>query len=193
MDLTVVTATHQRHGFLCQCLHQFQQQHLGGLKCEHIVVSDGIDPHAEKIATDHGARFDFLSEALGQAGSFAKDRGIQLARGKYVCFWDDDNIYEPHALTTLFATASGFDIGVVRAVHRLRKKAGFVTIPRRWDDTFRLGDIDTMNVCVRTELAKKELWEDPKGRHATDFHWLNRLSEHNPTLRYVPIVIGKHV
>jgi hypothetical protein len=68
IDLTVITATCRRPAQMASCLSQFRSQSLGDLRCEHLVVSNAVDPQA---------------------------------RGQYVGFWDDDNLYEPHALARL--------------------------------------------------------------------------------------------
>lgn len=195
MDLTVITATCRRHAQLASCLSQFRNQSLGDLRCEHLVVSDGIDPEARWLADEFGARYVERPEPGGQWGSLARDLGIREARGQYVCFWDDDNLYHPHAIATLYATAFGDDIGVVQTHYRCRTRLGQITIPRRWSGTFQPGDVDTMCVCLRRNLAARETWEQqpPPRRPTTDWHWLHRLERYQPTIRFVPQVIGRHV
>lgn len=193
MELSVITATRQRPAFLAHCLEQFRNQSTGGLRCEHVVVSDGPDAMARELARRVKARYLELDVPLGQWGAFAKDLGVQQARGEYVCFWDDDNIYFPHALATLYASAVGTDVGVARTGHRLRRRPGLTTLPRRWEGRFVKGDIDTMCVCVRTELARTERWGQETNEPGTDYHWLHRLQVRGASIRYVPIVIGAHV
>jgi len=193
IQLSVITATRNRPAQLAHCLHQFHRQSPGNLNCEQIIVSDGKDPTAKLLAKHWGARFFELPEPRGHAGAFAKDFGIQQARGEFVCFWDDDNIYEPHALATLFATALGNDIGVVRTRHRLRVRNQLTTLPRHWSGAFRPGDVDTMCVAVKRELALKESWGDDHPPPGTDFRWLQKLEAHQPRIRYVPVRIGYHL
>lgn len=188
-----MTATFRRPALLAHCLRQFAQQSLGGVVCEQIVVSDGPDPIAQHQARQARARFLELPAPRGHAGAFAKDAGIVAAAGEYVCFWDDDNHYEPHALATMYATISGVDVGVVRARHRLRKRPGSVLIPRRWSGEFVPGDVDTMCVIVRTSLARQELWGDDNPHCGTDHRWLTRLRQHQPRIRFVPVCIGEHL
>ena len=194
-DMTVITATHQRPAQLVNCLSQFQGQSVGSLRCEHLVVSDGIDRQARFLCGQFGARFIERPEPGGQWGSLARDVGIREAQGRYVCFWDDDNLYEPHALATLFAAGDDTDIGVVQTRYRCRTRPGQFAIPRQWTGLFVKGDVDTMCVCVRRELALKELWErqPPPTQPTTDWHWLNRLEQYQPRIRFVPIVIGWHL
>ncbi len=193
MDLSVITATCQRPEFLSHCLHQFAQQSRGGLECEHLVISDGPDGHAKFLAERAGARYFELNSPAGQWGAVAKDLGITQAYGRYVCFWDDDNIFEPHALVSLFAAVQNVEIGIVRTRHRFRKSPGSVVIPRNWRGEFRLGDIDTMCLCVETTLARKEPWESEVAKISNDYEWLMKLMTHQPKFNYLPILIGQHV
>lgn len=194
-DLTVIIATCRRPAQLASCLAQFRTQNLGGLRCEHLVVSDGIDPEARWLAAEFGARYFERPEPGGQWGSLARDEGIRVARGQFVCFWDDDNLYEPHALATLFSAAVGYDIGVVQTRYRCRSRVGQIIIPRRWTGSFRSGDVDTMCICLRRDLALREAWEQrpPPKLPTTDWHWLQRLEKHQPRIRFVPVIIGFHL
>lgn len=137
-------------------------------------------------------QFAELEKQHGSFGAFAKDKGIQMANGEYVAFWDDDNFYYPHAAATLFAAAVNFDIGVVRTSHRCKATGEFITIPREWANRFLFQDIDTMCVCVRKNLAASEKWGNKDTSKGTDYRWLNRLSLANPKMNFVPVVIGSH-
>jgi glycosyltransferase involved in cell wall biosynthesis len=194
-DLTVITATRQRPAQLANCLAQFRQQSVGDLRCEHLVISDGIDPQARSLCQQFGARYIERPTPGGQWGSLARDLGIHEAAGRYVCFWDDDNLYEPHALACLYAVAVDVEIGVVQTRYRCRTRLGQIKIPRVWNGSFRKGDVDTMCVCVRCDLALKETWEQHPipTQPTTDWHWLQRLEQHQPRIRFAPLVIGWHL
>jgi GT2 family glycosyltransferase len=193
VDLSIITATFQRPKHLALCLAQVRQQSLGSLRIEHIVVSDGPDRQARFQSEDAGARYVELPHNQGRWGAAAKDAGLGAAAGQYVCFWDDDNRYEPHAAATLYAAAHGGDIGVVQVRALKRQGAGRIVLPRQWDGVLRFGDIDTMNFCVRRELASLEHWADGNPRSGEDYRWLQRLKDRGASIRYVPIIIGEHL
>lgn len=193
MHLTVITPTYRRPSLLWHCLEQFQRQSQGGLMVEHLVVSDGPDANAQRIAASfpHVTYLELPKKSAAKgAGDAGRDAGIQQAKGEYVCFWNDDNVYYPHALVALYAAAQGVDIGVVQV--RQERGEHAVTIPRRWDGRFRYADIDAACICVRTETARLETWNSAQDA-ASDIRWLERLERYQPTKRFVPIVIGVHL
>lgn len=189
--ISVITATWQRPQLLALCLAQYQQQSLGTLVCEHIVVSDGGDERAKAMAEHFGARYLELEQHQGGWGAYGNDAGVQLAQGKYVVFWNDDNMYYPHALASLYAAANGADIGICQAVHWQGSRNEI--IPKAWHGQFVSGDVDAMCVCVRRELAILESWGGEPVPYDVDFHWLIRLQRRDAVIRFVPVVIGEHL
>lgn len=193
MHISVITATWNRPSQLAACLHQWAAQARGGLEAEMIVVSDGPDPRAAALAQAAGVRFHAREATGGRYGVYAKDAGLALARGDYVCFWDDDNLYEPHALTTLYAAAYGVDLGIVQVRHLDRPTGTLHVIPRTNTNPFRLGNVDTLCLCLRREFALQEAWSGSDAPRNTDHDWLTRLQRHTPKTRLVPIIIGTHL
>lgn len=165
-----------------------------GLGVEHVVVADGHCDGAAQVAKAHGARYVHLEKHVGLWGAACKDLGIAEARGEYVAFWDDDNVYHPHALAVQYATAKGFDIGVNNVSLRERD---WHFIPGAFDGHFVQSHIDTACVCVRREVAGRAKWADHKLRD-NDFSWLRKLC--NPVkgmpslkINFVPIAVAKHI
>jgi glycosyltransferase involved in cell wall biosynthesis len=199
MMLTVITATKNRAPQLAVCIEQVRQQSFAGFDVQHLVVGDGPDPKAQRLCEHYlgmplpaieGPRYLELTRPL-QLGRGCKDMGIAHADGDYVCFWDDDNAYYPHALATLFAATYGVDVGIVCCIHHGVHEA-FCRLPRQpIERKAKFGDIDTMCFCVRTEVARRVLWVDDLGT-GSDHRWLNRLLDLGVTSRFVPAIIGRH-
>jgi hypothetical protein len=104
----------------------------------------------------------------------------------------DDNRYLPHALATLYAAAYGVDLGVVQVVHDDFNSPH--PIPDPWTGTFEFGNIDTMCVCVRRELARTVPWAVPdEPERGEDHRWILRLQQAGATVHFIPIVIGEHI
>jgi glycosyltransferase involved in cell wall biosynthesis len=195
-DISIVTNTWKRHKQLVQCI-EFVRSQKCDIAWEHIVVSDGFDPEVNCICDYYGIKSTFIPRNENQGlsnGHLAKDVGIKLATGKYLVLWDDDNFYFDKALQTLYITAKGYDIGVCGAIYYKKHRDEdypniFFEIPKNWTGEFVLGDIDTMNVCVSTKLAKKVDW-NKTNLYEGDYMWLNELCKNNLNINYNSETIG---
>lgn len=192
-DVSVITATKQRPAQLEQCCRQLKQQQLAGLSIEHIVVSDGPDESARAIAAQYRARFvvSIKPERFARGEASARDVGLRYANGDYVVFWDDDNEYTDNCVRTLFEIARGYDIGIGQTIHYGADGRPRV-IPEDSRSAFHFGQIDTMCICVRRQVALRVRWADCMGRLASDFIWLNGLRRTGVTFRFRPAPIGVH-
>jgi glycosyltransferase involved in cell wall biosynthesis len=183
-QLSVIVAS-SRPQWLANCLYQYQSQSLGGLRVELIVVVEGEERDFAPVLHLHKPDQVIYKRVQGFWGVFAKDTGLKAARGDYVCFWDDDNIYYPHSLATLYAAALGSDIGIVRTGFM---GTWFKEIPRK--HTIEFGNIDTMCLCISRKLAVKVKWSDHLDK-GTDFAYVQKLMEFGPMVRWVDISIGE--
>lgn len=114
--LVSIVLTHfNRPQLLAQALDSIRRQDYPEL--EVILVDDGSDaPEAVRFVASleqefEARRWRIVRQANRYLGA-ARNRGIREARGSYVLFMDDDNIAEPHEVSTFVraAAASGADI-----------------------------------------------------------------------------------
>ena len=185
IDLSIILTT-TRHKDLTRTLSYLQNQSYCGFEIEVIIIAEMDKSAYFNINTTlpfH--QYKIVQRPVsGDFGASAKDLGISMAKGTYVAFWDDDNLFENHALVALYGVAYGFDIGLVRT-HHLDS-----VIPTSAE--IMPGDIDTMCLCVRKTLAMKEKWATANGRYA-DYRWLRSLLLHKPSINRSQIIIGRHL
>ncbi|HEY3969454.1 MAG TPA: glycosyltransferase family 2 protein [Planctomycetaceae bacterium] len=190
MDVSIITPTFDRPKLLWLCCRQVREQ-ITSLKWEHIVISDGPDIRAQRIAERHGAKYLQVPRRENSFGAFARDAGLDAAQGRYVCFWDDDDWYAGNALQTLYDAAQGFDVGVCQMLHG--DPPGSV-VPQRWRGTFEHGDVGAPCCCIKTEVAKRAKWgHEDEQKPGTDFRYFARLQATRITTRFVPKVVAEHV
>lgn len=198
MDVSIVTNTYLNHNDLIRCLIQGKSQQTS-VKYEHIVLSDEIDPVARKISEHYGARYyEFPHE--GKRGAHLKDKGIELAEGAYIVFWDDDNIFYPNYLATLCRISHGYDIGMASILlrpfdltdnkkHYIQNLNLYEKIPYVWKGHFEHCQVDTMSVCVKKTIAERAKWADFNG-YEIDYVWLSKLQG---TINFEDSVVGIHL
>ena len=91
--VTVVVPTRDREQFLLQTLRSIQLQH--DVDLEVVVVDDGSPPGQVDavVATLEDDRIRVLRNDTAQGVSAARNRGIDEARGTWVGFCDDDDLW----------------------------------------------------------------------------------------------------
>lgn len=99
---SVIVPTHRRPALLCRALGSLRAQTFGDF--EILVIDDaGCAETAQATATLLRPQDTFLRRAgkPGPAGS--RNVGLDLARGSWVVFLDDDDVFAPHHLAALHA------------------------------------------------------------------------------------------
>ncbi len=129
--------------------------------------------------------------AVAPGGAYCNDAGIKAALGEYVVFWNDDNLYYKHALSSLHAVSRGAYIGLCQVVHWNEDR--HMILPEAWRGQFKMGEVDTMCICVRRERAQHELWAIEPVPYEVDLGWLTRLQQRGATVNFSPVVIGEHL
>jgi glycosyltransferase involved in cell wall biosynthesis len=186
IDVSVITPTYNRPDQLLNTCHAFKNQFLDGIHAEHIIVHDGHSPQSEKIARHFKAQYFEIQRNPLTIGSDARNLGQQKAHGKYFIFWDDDNMYETHNISSLMYTTWGYDIGICKIIHENK------IIPTQ-QEKITWGDIDTACICVKSELAKNTGWAHGIGK-GEDFRFITQLKNvFNAKINYSPIIVAKHI
>jgi len=103
-EISVILPTYRRPDMLKEALKSVLSQTFEDF--EVVVVNDGGPPDAEEIckrAQDNRVRYILRNHSGVSAG--ALNAGLQTARGRYVAYLDDDDLYKPHHLETLVDAA----------------------------------------------------------------------------------------
>ncbi len=90
---TVIVPTYHRPGFLLEALDSVRRQSIENFEC--IVVDDG-SPEPVSLNTDD--RFRLIRRSMNGGLAAARNTGIEQARGRYITFLDDDDVYTPTRL-----------------------------------------------------------------------------------------------
>ncbi|HZB50769.1 MAG TPA: glycosyltransferase family 2 protein, partial [Mycobacteriales bacterium] len=103
--VSVVVPTHDREGFLTQTLTSVLRQR--DVDLEVVVVDDGSRPGlVPAVAAAAGDdRVRVVRHEVAQGVSAARNRGVAAARGRWVAFCDDDDLWAPDKLRAQLAAA----------------------------------------------------------------------------------------
>lgn len=103
-EVSIVLPTHNRHALLTQTLRSVIWQ--VGVDLEIIVVDDGsTDGTSEVVRGIDDDRIRVLGNPVPLGVSAARNRGISEARGEWVAFLDDDDLWAPDKLASQLRAA----------------------------------------------------------------------------------------
>ena len=103
--VSVVIPTHNRRDFLETAIRSVLWQR--DVEFEAIVVDDGsTDGSAQMLAGIRDPRVRVLRNETADGVSAARNRGIDEARGEWVAFLDDDDVWAPDKLARQLAAAA---------------------------------------------------------------------------------------
>ena len=111
MDISVIVPTYKPGEYIWECLDSLCSQTLAHDRFEVIVVLNGCDKPFSTRITDYikskGGDTDFIYLQTDDAGvSNARNLALDIARGEYITFVDDDDYVSPTYLEELFAHAA---------------------------------------------------------------------------------------
>jgi glycosyltransferase involved in cell wall biosynthesis len=114
--ISVVICSYNREAFIILALESMCKQTLDKALFEVIIVdNNSIDNTKEKchhfIAIHSETTINYITE-LKQGSSFARNTGAAIAKGKLLCFMDDDAIAEEHFLERILNFYKGKENGV---------------------------------------------------------------------------------
>ncbi|MBR3389562.1 MAG: glycosyltransferase [Prevotella sp.] len=97
--VSILVAVYNAEKYLRKCLDSLLEQHLREIQI--ICVDDASTDSSRDILDEYALRDNrveviALPENVGQAR--ARNRGLQVAKGEYVCFLDSDDWFSPDAL-----------------------------------------------------------------------------------------------
>ncbi len=100
--ITVVVPVYNTEKYLRQCLVSISRQSYDHL--DVVLVNDGSTDNSGEICKgfcDTDARFRLVSQDNAGLGA-ARNKGIDLAQGEYICFVDSDDRIHPDYVRTLY-------------------------------------------------------------------------------------------
>jgi glycosyltransferase involved in cell wall biosynthesis len=173
--VSVVTPTWRRNDLLIgRCIASVGAQTHASI--QHVVVSDGPDPALAARMADLGdlVTFEELPEhdPVARWGHRARLRGLELAKGDYIAYLDDDNAFRPDHVARL-AAALEADPGAGFAYSLIQMNGHGPAYIVGADPPF-CGGIDTSAIMHRRTLLETATWRDEGWQETVDWDLVAR-------------------
>jgi len=177
--VSVVIPTHNRPAELQRAVASVLAQ--VDVEVEVCVIDDGSTPAATIVADQ---RVRLIRHDTPQGVATARAHGVAEARGEWVAFLDDDDLWAPTKLQRQLdaaraANASWAFTGAVGVDTELRVVAGTPRGPLELDELFARNSVPAgaSNVLAKAELLARVGTFDPSLRHMADWDFWIRLAK----------------
>jgi glycosyltransferase involved in cell wall biosynthesis len=195
--VSVVVPTYNRPDMLKEAVASVLGQTLTSL--EVVVVNDGGDDLTELLESFHDDRIVYLRLPERRERSAARNTGIRAARGQYIAYLDDDDLYYPDHLATIISFMREQRVQAAYSdAYRARQQmvdGTYVTVDRTvlYADEFDREELLCINfipiLCMvheRSCLEKAGMFDESLRTHEDWDVWI-RIACHYP-IRRVPHV-----
>ena len=132
LPITAIIPTLNRSASLARTLESLEKQ--GALPAELVVIDGSTDPSSQRVVEEWNHRLANCSvvwqaaKVLGAAAQ--RNQGVAIASQPFVCFLDDDILFEPDCLERMWkALAADQKLGAVNAmiINQRYQSPGFVS------------------------------------------------------------------
>ena len=115
MLLSIVVPTYNVEKYIANCLDSLLDQDLSADIYEILVINDGSTDNSPKIATKYSESHDNVIVVNQENGglSEARNKGIALAKGKYIYFIDSDDYIAKNTLGLIMETLETHDLDLL--------------------------------------------------------------------------------
>ncbi len=141
--ISIIIPVYNCENYLKRCLDSVFAQEYDNF--EVICIDDGSTDGSKAIIDNYDLRY-YYQENSGQA--VARNKGIELANGEWICFVDSDDSIEPNYLSKMYkSTNDEIDIVICR-IKRINENGKYNV-----DTTKRLGILNNKEALVYSNLG----------------------------------------
>lgn len=118
--ISVIIPVYNTEKYLPQCLDSVLAQTFNDI--EVICVNDGSSDNSGKILAEYAEK-DMRIKIIGQknqGASGARNAGLDVAKGDWICFTDSDDLLPPNALAVLYEIALASKCKIVASRERFK-------------------------------------------------------------------------
>lgn len=148
IDVSVIIPVYNSEKYLLACVESILSQSFKNF--ELILVDDGSKDSSGKICDEYSDKDDRVITVHKSNGGLcsARNKGLELARGEYIAFCDNDDVYLPGLLEDNYSLAVKHDADVVRFLRR--------RIAEYEDGSKKINDGSMTGICVDSDVAVME-------------------------------------
>lgn len=196
--ISLVVPIYNVEKYLDKCIKSLIDQTYNNI--EIILVNDGSTDNSIEICEKWrklDSRIIIINKENGGL-SDARNFGINVANGRYLCFIDSDDFVGKDMIKKLYESIKKYkaDISICNRYHIFDNGNKFIKFKQNEDDLvmtneeaiFQMNNFEYFDMSVCTKMFKKELFDDlkfPKGKISEDFYVMYKLLDKSTVIIYI--------
>lgn len=194
MQVSVVMPVYNREKYVAEAVRSILNQSFHGF--EFIIVDDGsTDSTPEILQSFKDKRIKLIFNKKNKGNYAARNEGMQIARGKYICVMDSDDIAMPHRIERQFDfMEQNAKYGLCGSFIQVLGSDEIITAPKNYEEikVWSMSNIMFRHptVFIRTEFLKKyKLTYNEAYRFAGDYDFLVRAANLFPVTNIQEVLL----
>lgn len=104
--LSIIVPVYNIENYITRCIESLLDQEFSPNEYEIILINDGSTDNSGQICQYYAILHNniILINQINQGVSAARNLGLEIARGKYICFVDGDDYLISNGLSTVFSS-----------------------------------------------------------------------------------------
>lgn len=156
---SIISAIYNVEFFLAEAIESIINQTIGLENIQYILVDDGSPDNSGKICDDYAAKYPdniFVVHKQNGGAASARNAALSMAEGKYVNFFDGDDILTPDTLSLVweFFEQHNSETDVVSIpLMFFDGQTGSHALNNKFDDGTRVIDLNETIECVQLSMS----------------------------------------
>lgn len=209
MKLSFIVPVYNVESYLFKCIDSLLAQDYNDY--EIVLVDDGSPDNCPQICDEYARKYSNIRVVHQTNGglSAARNAGVVIAKGEYICFVDSDDYWEPNVLGRLMEQVEREQLDVLRFDYQkvIINSAGQYE-PQKINDFVHVADTKSMVVdgetylsermsymCIAVQfILKKDLFCPFRlGIHMEDAEWMPRMMLKTQRVNNTPVVVYNYL
>jgi glycosyltransferase involved in cell wall biosynthesis len=126
--VSVIIPVRNSEKYLSSCLFSVVSQDFS-LPYEVLIINNGSTDNSREIIEKYAKKYKFVRQIItdGLSVGFARKRGIDEARGQYICFLDSDDMYKLSFLKKMYETITQNEADIINCSYVKIKANGRIS------------------------------------------------------------------
>ena len=156
--VSIIVPIYKVEAYLQECLYSISNQSFNDFEC--ILVDDGSPDKCGQICDEFAAkdsRFKVIHQENSGVSS-ARNKGIDIATGEYMCFVDSDDYWDKNLLEVAVAKADKYDVDVLCFDFRMLNGDSIVRVSKGDSNNYTITSEEQYMEYTCKHLLNKSGW-----------------------------------